>query len=234
MKRLFIFAFVAGLLVVVLTTTLWPMPKHLRYRSLISVAPDGGRQEDFVIRWPEDRIPRPGEVRSEAYAAAAVGATALEDTAGRRVSAELFRLRDTEDNVIGVAGRLAGTGGAIADPGRSASNWLIVIPSRGAMFLTQTDAFDTTIREQLTAGGNVALAPPQAAAFWADQSSFRVTAVAPGTIRSSTTGQVLRGTSEFAGLTGSFTETWELEEVSADGSTRGRVLLSTLTAAGGD
>lgn len=232
MKRLFGFAFVTGLLVVVVTATLWPMPEHLRYRSLISVAPDGGRQEDFVIRWPEDRIPRPDEVSSEPPAAVAVGAAALEDTAGRRVSAEVFRVRDTEDNVIGVAGRLAGTGGAIADPGRSASNWLIVIPSRGAMFLTQTDAFDTTIREQLTADGYVALAPAQAAAFWTDRSRFRVTATAPGTIRSSTTGQVLRGTSEFAGLTGSFTETWELEEVSADGSTRGRILLSTLTAAG--
>jgi hypothetical protein len=231
MKRLFLFAFIAGLLVVAVTATVWPMPKHLRYQSLISVASDGGRQEDFVIRWPGDRIPRPGEVRSEPYAAAAVGAAALEDTAGSRVSAEMFRVRDTEDNVIGVASRLAGTGAAIADPGRSASSWLIVIPSRGAIFLIQTDAFDATIREQLTEEGNMAFAPAQAAAFWTDRSRIRVTATAPGAIRSATTGQVLRGTSEFAGLTGSFTETWELEEVSADGSTRGRVVLSTRLAA---
>lgn len=231
MKQLFIWSFIAGLLVVVATTTLWPMPEHLRYRSLISVAPDGGRQEEFVIRWPEDRISRPAEVRF-ASPAAVVGAAVLEDAAGRRVSAELFRVRDMEDNVIGVAGRLAGTGGAIADPGRSASNWLVVIPSRGAMFLTQADAFDTTLQGQLTADGNVVLAPAQAAAFWADQSRFPVTAFAPGAVRSSTTGQVLSGTSEFAGLKGNFTETWELEEVSADGSTRGRILLSTLTASG--
>ena len=42
-------------------------------------------------------------------------------------------------------------------------------------------------------------------------------------------GKVLRGTSEFAGLRGSFIETWDLEEVNADGSTRGRILLSTIT-----
>jgi hypothetical protein len=232
MKRLFVFAVIAGLLVVAVAATVWPMPKHLRYRSLISVAPDGGRQEDFVIRWPEDRIPRPDEIRSALPAVVAVGAAALEDTAGNRASAEMFRVRDTEDNVIGIAGRLAGTGSAVADPGRSASSWLIVIPSRGAMFLTQTDAFDTTIREELTAEGNMAFAPAQAARFWAGVSRFRVTATAPGAIRSWTTGQVLRGTSEFAGLTGSFTETWELEEVSADGSTRGRIFLSTLTEAG--
>lgn len=232
MKRLFIIAFVIGLLVVVVAATLWPAPQHLRYRSLISVAPDGGRQEDFVIRWPEDRIARPGEAHAELPAAAVVGAAVLEDTAGRRVSAEVFRLRDTEDNVIGIAGRLAGTGGAIADPGRSASNWLIVIPSRGALFLAQTDQSDTTVREQLTIDGSVALAPAHAAGFWTDRSRFRVTASVPGATRSPTTGEVLRGTSEFAGLKGSFTETWELEEAGADGSTRGRIVLSTHTAAG--
>jgi len=232
MKRLFIVAFFAGLLVVALTTALWRLPEPLRYPSLISVAPDGGRQEDFMIRWPEDRISRPGEARSGLHAAAVVGAAVLEDTAGRRASAEVFRLRDAEDNIIGVAGRLAGTGGAIADPGRSASNWLIVIPSRGAMYLTQTDAFDTTLQEQLTPDGNAVLAPAQVAGFWAGQSRFRVTAIAPDKIRSGTTGRVLRGTDEFAGLSGSFTETWELEEAGADGSTQGRILLSTFTAAG--
>jgi len=232
MKRLFVVTFILGLLIVAATATFWPMATHLRYRSLIAVAPDGGRQEDFVIRWPEDRIPRPSELRSPPRGSAAAGAAALEDTAGARVSAEMFRVRDTDDNVIGVASRLAGTGAAIADPGRSASSWLIVIPSRGAMFLTQTDAFDTTIREQLTAEGNRAFAPAQDARFWSDESRYRVTATSPGITRSSTTGRVLRGTSEFAGLTGSFTETWELDEVSADGSTRGRILLSTLTEAG--
>lgn len=232
MKRLFIVNFVAGLLVVALATTLWPLPKNLRYRSLTTVPPDGGRQEDFVIRWPEDRIRRPGEERSALNPTAAVGVAVLEDSAGRRASAELFRLRDTEDNVIGVASHLAGTGGAIADPGRSASNWLLVIPSRGALFLAQTDALDATVREQAGAEGHVAFAPAEAAAFWTDRSRFRVTTTAPATTGFVTTGRVLRGASEFAGLEGSFTETWDLEEVNADGSTRGRIVLSTLTAAG--
>ncbi|MEQ1803263.1 MAG: hypothetical protein ABL989_15140 [Gammaproteobacteria bacterium] len=232
MKRLFIFAFIAGLLAVALAATLWPLPEHLRYRSITSVPTDGGRQEEFVIHWPEDRIARPGEKGAGLPATVAVGAAVLEDSAGRRVSAELFRLRDTEDNVIGVASRLAGTGGAIADPGRSASNWLLVIPSRGALFMAQSDVQDTTVRERLTADGPVALAPAQAAAFWTDRPRIRITAPAPGGDGPATTGKVLRGTSEFAGLRGSFTETWDLEEVHADGSTRGRILLSTLTSGG--
>ena len=149
----------------------------------------------------------------------------------RRVSAELFRLRDAEDNVIGVAGRLAGTGGAIADPGRSASNWLIVIPSRGALFLTQSDVQDTTVRESST---------PTAAWPWRRRRprlldrppAFPDHGARAGRRRAGTTGRVLRGTSEFAGLRGSFTETWDLEEVNADGSTRGRILLSTITVGG--
>jgi hypothetical protein len=232
MKRTFVVTFVAGLLVVALATTFWPLPNHVRYRSLITVPPDGGRQEDFIIRWPEDRIRRPSDSRSSLPAAAAVGAAVLEDSAGQRASVELFRLRDSDDNVVGIASRLAGTGGAIADPGRSASNWLLVIPSRGALFLSQTDVLDTTLHEQVTADGSMALAPEQTAAFWTDRQSLRVTATAPATTGSRTTGRVLRGTSEFAGLEGTFTETWNLEEVKADGSTQGRILLSTFTAAG--
>lgn len=226
MKRLFVIAFVAGLLAVALAATFWPLPQHLRFRSITSVSADGGRQEDFVIHWPEDRIARPGESRAGLPAAAAVGAAVLEDSAGRRVSAELFRLRDADDSVIGVAARLAGTGGAIADKGRSASNWLLVIPSRGALSLAQSDVLDTTVRDGTAAEG--AVAPAQSATFWGEQRRVRVTA--PAGDRATTTGKVLRGTSEFAGLQGSFTETWDLEDVSADGSTRGRILLSTLTA----
>jgi len=232
MKRLFVIAFIAGLLAVALAATFWPLPRHLRYHAITSVPADGGRQEDFIIRWPEDRIARPGDRKAELPAVAAVGAAVLEDSAGRRASAELFRLRDTEDNVIGVAGRLAGTGGAVADAGRSASNWLVVIPSRGALFLAQSDAFDTTVRQQLGAAGSVALAPAQAAAFWTDGPRIRVTAPAPAGDGAGTTGRVLRGTGEFAGLQGRFTETWDLEEVNADGSTRGRILLTTLTIGG--
>lgn len=211
--------FIAGLAAVLLAAGVWPLPVHVRYRSLISVPPDGGRQEAFVIHWPDDRIAPP---------AVAV----LEDSSGRRASAEVFRLRDTEDNVIGVGSRLAGTGGSLADPGRSASNWLLVIPSRGALFLAQSDQVDMTAREQATANGLAALPPAQGAAFWAARSTFRVTATAPAGNGSATTGKVLRGTNEFAGLRGSFTETWDLDEALADGSTRGRITLSTVTAGG--
>ena len=232
MKRLFFVTFVTGLLIVALATALWPLPRHQRFRPLTAVPPDGGRQEDFIIHWPEDRIARAGDDSAELPAAAVVGAAVLEDSAGRRVSAEQFRLRDSEDNVIGVATRVAGTGGAIADPGRSSSNWLLVIPSRGALFLAQTDVQDTTVREQSTVGGIAEIAPGATAGFWTDRSPFRVTAPAPAMNGSTTTGRVLRGTNEFTDLDGTFSEVWKLEEASAEGATRGSIVLSTLTVAG--
>jgi hypothetical protein len=109
---------------------------------------------------------------------------------------------------------------------------LLAIPSRGALFLAQTDVLDTTVRGQTTADGVVPVAQEQTAAFWTERQRLRVTATAPATTGSATTGIVLRGTSEFAGLEGSFTETWDLEEINADGSTRGRIQLTTFTAAG--
>ncbi len=224
MSRLFVSTFIAGLLLAGLAASFWPLPEHTRYRSLTTVLPDGGRQEDFVIRWPEDRIRRSGEAATGLPADAVTGAAVLEDSAGQRVSAETFRVRDIDDNVIGVASRLAGTGGAIADTNRSASNWLVVIPGRGAVFLSQPDAFDTTARQRDTLNGVIALSMMQNRAFWNTTTERRITAATPRYA-----GRILRGTSEFAGLSGSFSETWKLEAVNPDGSTRGRIILSTLS-----
>lgn len=225
MARIFTFSFLAGLVLAGLAATFWPLPGHLRFRSLIAVQSDGGAQENFQIEWPGDRIARPGEDRATLPAGAAVGVSVLEDSAGHRSSAELFRLRDAEDNVIGVAARLTGSGGVVADPGRSASTWLLVIPSRGALYLAQTDRMDATARREDTPSGPVMLVPGQSAALFADGPRFTVTATEPFQ-----TGRVVGGTSEFAGLTGTFTETWQLGGTLGQGGTSGRILLSTTTA----
>lgn len=223
MSRLFFSAFFTGLLLTVLAASFWPLPEHMRYRSLTTVLPDGGRQEDFIIRWPEDRITQNGKAGVEVSADAATGAAVLEDSAGQRVSAETFRIRDTDDNIIGVASRMAGTGGAIADTNRSASNWLVVIPGRGAIFLSQPDAFDTTARQRDTLNGMLVLSAMQSQSFWDNSKERRVTASTPRHA-----GRILRGTSEFAGLAGNFTETWKLDGISPDGGAYGRIVLSTL------
>lgn len=234
MKRLFVIGFVAGLLCVGIAAWYWPLPVHVRERSLITVLPDAGRQEKFVIHWPEDRIDLPGAHpgRGDGLPAGmAAGVAVLENTNGQRVSAEVFRLRDAADHVIGVASRMAGTGGALADPGQSASNWLVVIPARGALFLVQTDRFDATAGEQATPAGFVAMPPAQAAPFWAGRTRVAVSAAAPVSRGPTTTGRVLQGSGEFAGLAGRFTEVWTLEKIGENGATAGQIeLLTTMEA----
>lgn len=217
--------FVLGLVVIAAAAALWPLPTEPRTRSLISVQPDGGRQEDFLIRWPEDRVRLTDGIPTDLPPLAVPGVQVLENTAGQRASAEVFRLRDAEDNVIGVAARLAGTGSAVADPGRATSNWLLVIPSRGAVMLAQSDAFDSTARPAAGPDGVYLTAPSQSTAFWGAGPRIVTTVTAPRN-----TGRILGGTEEFDGLAGSYTEAWELDESAADGSTRGRILLSTFLA----
>lgn len=224
MSRLFLSAFIAGLLLVGMAASFWPLPEHARYRSVTTVLPDGGRLENFIIRWPEDRIAQSSERSIDLPADAATGAAVLEDSAGQRVSAETFRLRDSEDNIIGVASRMAGTGGAIADANRSVSNWLVVIPGRGAIFMSQPDTFDTTAGQRDTLNGVTVVSAMQNRTFWGNNKERRVTA---GTPRYA--GRILRGTSEFAGLAGSFTETWKLDGTGPDGSVHGRIVLATLS-----
>ncbi|MCL4790463.1 MAG: hypothetical protein KJ040_00245 [Gammaproteobacteria bacterium] len=224
MSRLFLSAFVAGLVLAGLAASFWPLPGHVRYRSLTTVLPDGGRQEDFIIRWPDDRIRRSSETGAELPADAVTGAAVLEDSAGQRVSAETFRVRDTEDNVIGVASRMAGTGGAISDANRAVSNWLVVIPGRGAIFLSQPDVLDTTSRQRDTLNGVITLSDMQNPSFWNNRKEQRITATTPRNA-----GRILRGTGEFAGLSGSFRETWKFDGLNPEGRPQGRILLSTLS-----
>lgn len=74
---------------------------------------------------------------------------------------------------------MAGTGGAVADTNRSVSNWLVVIPSRGAIFLSQPDAFDTTARQRDTLNGVIALSMMQSRALWNNTRERRITAATP-------------------------------------------------------
>jgi hypothetical protein len=61
-------------------------------------------------------------------------------------------------------------------------------------------------------------------AFWNDRRERRITAATPRHA-----GRVVRGTGEFAGLSGSFSETWTFDGLSPDGGVHGRIILSTVS-----
>jgi hypothetical protein len=224
LRRTFYASLLAGVALTLLSAGIFPLPQHVRYRSNISVLNNGGRQEDFSIEWPRDRV----QVTSPTAAGLllnAGGVALLPGPSGVAASAEVFRLRDASGDVVGLASRTTTNLPAVDGRPAQSTDWMLLVPSRGTLLLTQANGVDTAPRPRMTGG---ALAPVQdAAGFWARGTRYRITG-GPG---ADGAGQVVRGTGEFAGLQGSYEEVWDLTEVATDGATRGRISLSTRTMA---
>ena len=112
MKRLLQLGFLLGLVGTLTAAYFAPWFEYPRLRSATTVAPNGGRLEQFEVRLPVDRIGAGLEVPSQP------------DAGGL----EHFKLRDTQGNVIGIAARHSL---AVADG--LATAWLLTIPSRGTI-----------------------------------------------------------------------------------------------------
>lgn len=224
--RLFFATFLVGLALTAVVAGVWPLPEHPRIRSQIDVIQGGGRQEEFVIRWPQDRIALPaGQTVGEPTGT--TGTTVFRARDGEVASAELFRLRDVDGSVIGIASRMTARVTGQRVPTASASNWMLLIPSRGSLLLTQENSADVGPAWNAD-GGALYIAPAETASFWSRGERYRITA---GPAREGQ-GKVVRGTEEFSGLVGTYTEIWELEEVAEDQTTKGRIVLTTVTRSG--
>lgn len=224
--RLFYLSVAGGVLLALLVAGLFPLPQSPRFRSAINVIPDGGREETFLIEWHQDRL-RPVPA-AHAPPLALAGGVVLAPGADGAVAAtaEVFRLRDVSGNVIGIASRTVSARGADIRAG-SGSQWMLLLPGRGTLFLSQVNARDITPRA-VAAGGEL-LPAVDAPATWSGGKQLAVTA---GPAEGGA-GRVEGGTEEFDGLQGSYRETWELyEETTASGRSRGRIRLVTRLEAG--
>ena len=220
MIRTFLFSVMVGVALTLATAAFYSLPVHERFPSRIEVLTNGGRSETFVINWPEDRLDLNGELDGAAVNAVD-GITVLAPRRRAPVAAEVFRLRNSEDRVIGLASRLTGRVPGRRGRERSVSNWTLMIPSRGIMMLTQDNGADVG---PVRVGGQW-LAVVDSPGFWATGSRYRISAgPAPGG-----RGRVLGGTGEFAELGGEYSEVWELEELAANQRSEGRIQLSTVT-----
>lgn len=208
LARLFYASVLAGVVLALLLAAIYPLPEHLRQRSIINVIPDGGREEVFSVHWPEDRL-QPWQAAEGQGIGQAGAAAVLAGPDGRQASVEVFRLRDAEERVIGLASRSTAALGAV-DPG---SDWVLLIPSRGSLFLHQLDSRDAAPVSRAV----------ESAAFWQGRRQWRITAgpAAGGA------GRVAGGSGEFGGLAGSYDEVWQLEPGGDGGASRGRILLTT-------
>ena len=217
MMRLFILSLLAGIALTVTASVLLPLPRNERFPSSIEVLTNGGRQESFIIHWPQDRIALPGQLPGTEPVV--TGGALVMTTTDSPVSIELFRVRDSAGNVIGVASRTTARLPGQRLAAASVSNWTLMIPSRGTLLLTQENSADLSARP--TAEGY--MLPAETPAFWAPGSRYRITAgPAPGG-----RGRMVQGSEEFEGLSGTFSEIWELKELTAEGRSEGRITLAT-------
>lgn len=99
-----------------------------RERSFISVLPNGGNAEIFHINLPRDRI-LVGLPDGTATLPADLDWPGEEHLAG--LQAELFKVRDRNDAVIGVASRLS----SITETSGEFIEWVLHLPARGSMYV---------------------------------------------------------------------------------------------------
>lgn len=124
--------FLAGIVlgVVAAATALYAFPAVDLYReaSIISVAVNGGNREAFHINVPMDRIMvgAPGQARTVPE-----GLDWPTDDVLATVRAEIFKIRNERDIVVGIASRVAAKSGD-----RDVIEWVLHLPARGSMYVT--------------------------------------------------------------------------------------------------
>ena len=132
MLRTFIIGIVLGVTGVIAALHLLPAVDQARESSIITVNPNGGNSEAFHVNIPMDRIMigAPGQTES-----LPPELQWPEDPMLSNARAELFKLRNTRDAVVGVASRIAarGSSGDVVE-------WVLHLPARGSLFVTMDPA----------------------------------------------------------------------------------------------
>jgi len=129
MLKTLIFGFLLGIVGTVAAAYYVPVVDQYREASVIAVTPNGGNTESFRVNIPTDRImigaPRQAEPLPP-------GLQWPVDELFDGVRVELFKLRNTEDAVVGVASRMVAESDAIED----SVEWVLHLPARGTFYVT--------------------------------------------------------------------------------------------------
>jgi len=193
--RLFFGSFVFGAVLAFLAAYFYPLPEAPRAYSQAEALANGGREESFFIRLPEDRIGSPRAAATAAFPQQGFSAVGQE-----RILAELFRVRDADGNIIGLASRMNGVAPAADGAPQSVTDWMLLIPGRGALMM-----------------GRGVVATGEAQEFYAERLGFSFV----------NSGPVVSGTGDFANLEGFYGEETEIDNVDSTGQAFGRVKITT-------
>ncbi len=129
--RLFLATFILGALLTLLAARLYPLPDAPRLRSESIALANGGREETFYVRLPDDRLGTP-----HAASVAPFPAQSFARDGKDRILAELFQVRDGEGRVIGLASKMSGNVTFNKDQALQNVDWMLLIPSRGALIMS--------------------------------------------------------------------------------------------------
>jgi hypothetical protein len=150
--KVFSFGIFLGLAMAGAAAYLVPVADLHREASLMTVRPNGGVAELFTVRIPDDRI----MVGTSATAAKVPGNIKWpQELADAGIEAELFKLRNRDGIVIGVASRLAG-GQALANSGgQNSIEWVLNLPARGSLYFPMSgDVGANGFRNGVLRGGS--------------------------------------------------------------------------------
>jgi hypothetical protein len=112
----------------------FPAVNQFREQSMIVVQPNDGNTETFHVNVPRDRV-MIGAPAQEEPLPVGLQWPENEELAGTR--AELFKIRNGKDTVVGVASRVAASHPETGD----VIEWVLHLPARGSVYVTmQTQA----------------------------------------------------------------------------------------------
>lgn len=125
--RIFAIGVFLGVVAAMMALHFVPIVDQFREESIISVTTNGGNSETFHVKVPMDRI--------------MIGAQGYEDPLPegmewpshprfRTVRAEIFKLRNSRDAVVGIASRFASDDPDVGE----AIEWALHLPARGTVF----------------------------------------------------------------------------------------------------
>jgi len=210
LKATFLGGLILGFAAVVSAAGFYPWVDHLRLDSRTQVLPNGGRQENFFVRLPVDRIASVGSGGLAAGAAAFPAELALPaELAAAPMQIDHFKVRDAMGDVVGVGARhllQSGDGAAAV--------WSITLPARGAVHLVGRSGPDQ-------------LGPALARAGYVRGTDWDGTVEVSLGDGNTRTGILVGGSGEFTPLTGTYLERWQITGIDATGRLQGTIELNT-------
>lgn len=109
-----------------------PPVDQVREASIVAVAPNGGNIETFHINVPMDRVMIGAQGRENVLPS---GLDWPDDDLLANVRAEIFKIRNARDTVVGVAVRSAAQAGEA-----TIIDWVLHLPARGSLFVNMEPA----------------------------------------------------------------------------------------------